>query len=226
MGLNANILIADSRLRDDHLMALGLKPLDRQIRAEEVLLTPADERACVVRAESSTIIIDGGEALAEAVDAESLAVPGRVHFAASVSSVGFVDFCVFADGKTVRHLREEDGETSIDEGRPVPGEELVRVPADDGDAEQAADGRANPEVVADAEAVAEGETELDGDLLIEKLTVIAGLPESFDLFALTGEGFGAAAVAPEPEFETGVDGDAARTSGGRKPGFLSRLLGR
>lgn len=34
------------------------------------------------------------------------------------------------------------------------------------------------------------------------------------------------AVAPEPEFETGVDGDGAPTDTGKKPGFLSRLFGR
>lgn len=220
MGLNTTILIANSRLRDDQLMTLGLKPLDRQIPAEEVLLTPSDERACVVRTDSSTIIIDGGVALADAVDAGTFALPGRVHFAASVSSVGFTEFRVLAEGKTIRHLREEEGETTIDEGHPVPGEETVRFPVDDDDAEQSADARES------AEAVPNAETELDGDLLIDKLTEIAGLSESLDLFSLTGEGFGAAALASEPEFETGVDGDGARTSTGKKGGFLSRLFGR
>lgn len=220
VGLSATVLVADSRLQDDQLSALGLEPLARQISAEDVLLTPSDERACVVRAESSTIIIDGGEALAATVDAGPPAFPGRVHVAASVSSVGFVDFCVFAGGKAVRHLREEEGETTIDEGHPVPGEELVRVPVDEGDAEQAADGREN------ADPVSSVGTELDGDLLIEKLTEIAGLPQALDLFALTGEGFGAGAVATVSDLKTGADGDAARTGAGRKRGFLSRLVGR
>lgn len=157
MGLNASIIIADTPLTDAHLAGIDLHPRQEQIAAEAVLLTPAEDRACVVRTENHTIIVDGSDALAEAIDEERVPLPGRVASAAVVSTVDFSDFRILVDGRVVRHLRQEEGEITIDQGETVAGES------------EFLDG-----------------VEIDGDLLIQRLPGLAGMSLDTDLFSLAG----------------------------------------
>lgn len=68
MGITVAVAIADPVLTDDQLSRLGFRSLGLEITSEVVITVPSDERACVVRTGSSTIIVDGGaESSAESV---------------------------------------------------------------------------------------------------------------------------------------------------------------
>ncbi|WP_166971124.1 hypothetical protein [Brevibacterium atlanticum] len=84
MGFSANIIIADTTLTDSDLAGIDLHPTEEDLTAEAVLLTPSEDRACVVRTDGRTIIIDGSDALAEAIDEEGITLPGRIVSAAAV----------------------------------------------------------------------------------------------------------------------------------------------
>lgn len=201
MGVTTNILIADRRLGDDQLATLSLTPRGEQIPAEAVMLTPSDQRVCVARTETSTIIVDGGDALATAVDEELVSLPGTIHFASVASTVSFCDLLVMTDGGVVRHLQQSEGVTTIDEGSALPMEPDFVFPTDDG----------------------EGEPEIDGDVLIELLPLIAGLPADVDVFEVVGEGFDSMSD-DSGGVERPAQGSAAETEG-KKRGFFSRLFG-
>lgn len=202
MGLSAAILIADSVLTDDILETLNLVALGEKTTAEAILLTPSDTGACVVRSGGSTIILDGGEALMAAADEGRIGLPGTVHFAATVSSVDFSEFAVVTNGEIVRHLRYEDGETTIDVGEPVPGETDWLIAADEGDSL----------------------TEADGDILIQKLPEMAGLSPEVDVFALAGEAYSDPAEQADPGETSGEQTRDQQSA--KRSGFFARLFGR
>lgn len=213
MGMNANVLIADSQLSDAALAELDLEPLGVDLTAEAVLLTPSEFRASVVRTEGQTIIIDGSDTLAVAIDGPGLTLPGRVLFAASVSTVDFSDLLIVDDGRVVRHLRQEEGTISIDEGEPLAAESEFLVSAD---------------ASADSDEIENGETadevEVDGDLLIQRLPVLAGMREDTDLFALTGTAFASSSGREFGESQSPTGDPAALAPA--KRGFFTRLFGR
>lgn len=122
MGLTASILIFDRRLDNDQLASLSLVSLWEQILSGDVILTPSDLRSCVVLADTSTIIIGGGDAQAAALDDDSINLPGTVYTAAAVSSMSFADFRVMAGGKVARHVQPSESEIVIDESVALPQE--------------------------------------------------------------------------------------------------------
>ena len=212
MGINANVLIADSPLPDTALAELGLEPLNVDLSAEEVMLTPAERRASVIRTEGRTIIVDGSDALADVADDSGLAsLPGRIVFAASVSIVDFSDLIIVDDGRVVRHLRQEEGEITINEGEPLAAETEFIVEAGD-------------DSVGDGDSAGEDGFEIDGDLLVQRLPVLAGMNADTDIFTLTGQAFVRASgyVSTESEPQSGTPTVAAPS----KRGFFSRLFGR
>ncbi|WP_231446798.1 hypothetical protein [Brevibacterium zhoupengii] len=223
MGFNTAILIADSVLTVDTLKTLNLVPVGEQITAEAVLLTPSDTRACVVREGESTIILDGGEALTTAADEGRLGIPGTAHFAATVSSVDFSEYSVVSNGEIVRHLRYEDGETTIDDGEPVPGESRWLITADDGDGET----RTGEPAEAEAEEKVEAEVEVDGDILIQKFPEAAGLSPDLDVFALVGAAYDAFEEQGETADPGALEGEeTGEEHRANRPGFFGRLFGR
>ncbi|WP_145996182.1 hypothetical protein [Brevibacterium iodinum] len=220
MGLNANILIADTTLTDADLAGIDLQSTVEELTAEAVLLTPAEDRACVVRADGCTIIVDGSDALAEAIDDEAITLPGRIVSAAVVSSVGFSDFLIVDDGHVVRHLCEDDGEIRIDEGQAVPGESDFVFPAEP-DEDESADASADGAV--DRDGTDAGAVEIDGDLLIQLLPAVAGMDADTDLFALAGTAYTRASAGL-----VGSDGEPAPAEGAEpaRKGLFSRLFRR
>lgn len=205
MGLSTAILITDTVLSDRQLESLGLYPTGEPGTAEAVLLTGSDVRACVVRNEAFTVIIDGGEQLMTAAGEDPISLPGAVHYAATVSTVDHSEFHVLSDGRTVRHLRQEEGEITVDEGDRQPGEDSFLLTGDD--------------LIAEAEA----EFEIDGDLLIQELPALAGVSSALDIFfELSGDMF----AGPErPDAET-PQAQAPQAGAARKRGVFGRLFGR
>ncbi|WP_333618063.1 hypothetical protein [Dietzia sp.] len=173
LGLNAGLLVADSPLDDAQLARLGLRPAGENCSVQDVLLTPADERACIVEVDGFTIDADGGDALAAAAENDSgvggalLDRPGSVYCAFAVSSKSICDFLVVDQGEFVRHFRQEEEQTSADVGLPLKKEFLFTF---------------SPEGEADADEPGDGERVVDGDSLIDRLTAVAGLPPSVDVF--------------------------------------------
>ncbi|MCF2574159.1 hypothetical protein [Brevibacterium sp. UCMA 11754] len=94
--------------------------------------------------------------------------------------------------------------TTIDEGSALPMEPDFVFPTDDG----------------------EGEPEIDGDVLIELLPLIAGLLADVDVFEVEGEGFDS--MSDDSDDLGGVErpaqGSPAETEE-KKQGFFSRLFG-
>ncbi|MGO2862040.1 MAG: hypothetical protein ACTIC1_12840 [Brevibacterium sp.] len=84
------------------------------------------------------------------MDEEAIDLPGTVHFATAVSSVGFADYRVVREGRTIRRLTFDGGELSVDEGSPVVDESEFLIDGEEG-------------------------RELDGDLLITDLPRVLGL---------------------------------------------------
>lgn len=192
MGLNVSVMVADSPIDDDVLSSLGLVPLGEDAHAEAVALTPADERACVAVVHGGTIVVDGGLALATAMDGDLGHLPGRVHLLSVVSSVDALDWRVLAAGETVRRLHVDDDGELRSEGEPL-AQEVGVLDLD-----------------------TDGAGEVDGDLFVECLPALAGLPAEVDLLDLTGAAYGPAEAAePEPSVDEGQQG-----------GFFRRLLGR
>lgn len=197
MGINTGIAIADHELTDEELAALGLRATHETLLVEDVILTPAEERVCVVRRSGATVIVDGGDCLAEFLDEGLLPLPGAVHTACVVSTTDFADYRVQRDGQLVRRLTVEDGEIAIDEGDAAPGEKEFRFAGEDGE-------------------------EVDGDLLVQELPGLAGVLADQDLFTLSGDAWTPDAAAdPAP-----ADRASTTPEAGRRQGFFGRLLGR
>lgn len=196
MGLNVCVMIADSPLDDDALAAWDLVPLGEHVRAEEVVLTPADQRACVVVRDGATIVVDGGGALADAMEGALDHLPGRIHLASIVSSVDHLDWQVLEAGRTTRRVHVDDEGELVSTGDPLRHEK-------------------------DVLGITDPESEFDGDLLFERLPALAGLPGSVELFELTGQAYGPAEMthteAAQPEAPTGQN---------HQRGFFRRLFGR
>lgn len=132
-------------------------------------------------------------------------------FAASVSTVDFSHLIIVDDGHMVRHLRQEEGEITIDEGEPLAAETEFVVAAGDVSA-----GEAEPE---DDDGY-----EVAGDLLIQRLPVLAGMSADTDIVTLTGQAFARASGSGAAEAEPRVGGPAV--SAPAKRGLFSRLFGR
>lgn len=162
MGINTGIAIADRELTDEELTALGLRPTGENLSVDDVLLTPSEQRVCVARMSGATVLVDGGDRLAELLDDGLLPLPGTVHTACVVSTTDFADYRVQRDGQLVRRLTVEEGEVADDEGEATPAESEFRFTGQDGE-------------------------EVDGDLLVQKLPRLAGVLPDEDLFALTGQ---------------------------------------
>lgn len=176
MGLNV-CMIADSPWDDDALAAWDLVPLGGHVRAEEVVLTPADQRACVVVRDGATIVVDGRVALADAMEGALDHLPGRIHLASIVSSVDHLDWQVLEAGRTIRRVHVDDEGELVSTGDPLRHEK-------------------------DVLGITDPESEFDGDLLFERLPALAGLPGSVELFELTGQAYGQAEMT-HPEASTG-----------------------
>lgn len=216
MGVTVCVLIADRRLDDEQLAALSLFPRGGQVRGDDVMLTPADRRACVVRTDASTIVVDGGDALAGAIDDERIDLPGTLHIASVASSAGFCDFLVMTDGDVVRRLQQGEGETLIDEGDALPSERDIVFSVDGDDDGGDGDGGDGDD----------GGDEIDGDVLIERLPAIAGLSDDVDIFALVGECFGSTSAGGPGDDASGSAAAPTASVERRTSGFFSRLFGR
>lgn len=181
MGLNSAIAVGDTPVTDEDLATLGLHPTGDTVSVEAVALTPADNRACVVRLPSHTLGVDGGDALVDVLDAGAFPLPGTWHVGASVSTVGYADYVVFRDGAVVRRVTDEEGDLS---------EEVAAI------------GDETPFLV---------DGELDGDQLLDALPRIAGaLGAGSDVFTLEGEAWAAARdegeASPPPAKKKGFFG--------------------
>lgn len=202
MSLTAAVLIADSELSDDVFASLGLSPSGEDLAVSDILLTPSDERVCVVRSNGFTVLADGSMEVLGQFEADATSLPGRVIAAIVVGSVSYAMLRVFEDGRLVRHLECSEGEITDDEGVPLSEESAFVVDED-------------------------GCREVDGDLLIEYLTSLAGIPGSPELFDLTGRACSSssAAEAGSPDLPAQ---DAAPQEGDVKDarkGFFRRLFG-
>lgn len=197
MGINTGIAIADRELTDEELTALGLRTTGEELLVEDVILTPAEDRVCVVRRSGATVIADGGDLLAEFLDEGLLPLPGTVHTACVVSTTDFADYRVQRDGQLVRRLTVEEGEITVDEGEAASGEGAFRFTGEDGD-------------------------EVYGDLLVQELPKLAGVLADADLFTLSGQAWMPdAATDPTP-----ADRASTTPEPEQRKGFFSRLLGR
>ncbi|WP_333618056.1 DUF6928 family protein [Dietzia sp.] len=203
MGLNTMAIVADSVLGDEQLGVLGIAPTGRAMGAEDALLVSEPEQACVVRTGTYTAIAGSLEPLMEVVESDHLDLPGTVIAATSVSSVGFTDFCVFEDGRLRRHLCVEEDKITMNDGEPLPEEGRFVFTSQD------------------------EELEVDGDILIDQVLVIAGVDAEASLFYANGDAFAPNTVAGDESATGGQtatrvdDSDSMEASG--KKGFFRRF---
>ena len=205
MGLNTMAIIADEVLSDEQLATMGIEPTGSEMAAEDALLRSEPEHVCVVRAETYTAVAGYVDALAEAIETDRIALPGTVIAASSVSSVGFADFRVFVDGRLRRHLSVGDDESAADRGAPLPEESLFVFEGQD----------------------EELESEIDGDILINRVLAIAGVDSDASLIDGHGDAFApisAAGEKAENGWEAATSGDHSDSkSTNAKKRFLRRF---
>lgn len=158
MSLNAAAFIVDNSTPEELSTLLNLRPLGEEGPTDDVLLTPSDDRVCLVEHGHHIIGIDGAGLVAGAFEKESLDLSGRVVAAGVVGTVDYAALRVFDNGALVRHLEFSEGEFIADEGTPLAGEESFLE-----------------------------EDFVDGDVLISELPRLAGITDPVDLFQLRGQ---------------------------------------
>ncbi|MGO3328220.1 hypothetical protein [Gordonia sp. (in: high G+C Gram-positive bacteria)] len=201
MGITVTVAVAESVLTDDQLSRLGFRSLGLEVTSEDVATVPGDERACVIRTRSSTIIVDGGERLMDAIDQSRIDLPGTVHFGCTVPSVDFSDYRVVVDGTPVRRLRQEEGEITVDDGAESPAESVFRIPGDD-----------------------DSDPEMDGDILVQSLGSVSGVAPDVDVLELTGVAYESSTNGGASNSSSG-GAPAAAAKAQKKRWSVGRLFG-